>query len=38
VCAEGFKYIILAARLIAAPPIALWPQVVAHVPAPEDVE
>jgi Uncharacterised protein family (UPF0158) len=28
----------LAERLIAAPPIELWPQVVARVPVPEDVE
>ncbi len=35
---DDLKAIKLAKRLIAAPPIELWPQIVARVPIPEDVQ
>ncbi len=35
---DDLKTIKLAKRLIAAPPIELWPQIVARVPVPKDVE
>ncbi len=35
---DDLKAIKLRERLIAVPPIELWPQVVARVPIPDDVE
>jgi hypothetical protein len=35
---DDLRVVRLRTELIAAPPIELWPEVVAHVPVPEDVE